>query len=53
LNAAVVLVMYGDYECSQSTGIYRLIKVIERQLGVSLGNDVEFHLLYTGHFVLE
>ncbi|WP_323374501.1 hypothetical protein [Nostoc commune] len=33
LNAAVVLVMYGDYQCSQSADVYRLIKVIERQLG--------------------
>ncbi|MCC5660839.1 DsbA family protein [Nostoc sp. XA010] len=39
LNAAVVLVMYGDYQCSQSADVYRLIKVIERQLGVSLGEN--------------
>ena len=39
LNAAVVLVMYGDYQCSQSADVYRLIKVIERQLSVSLGEN--------------
>jgi protein-disulfide isomerase len=37
LNAPVVLVMYGDYQCSQSADVYRLIKVIQRQLSVSLG----------------
>jgi protein-disulfide isomerase len=37
LNAAVVLVMYGDYQCSQSADVYRLIKVIQRQLSVSFG----------------
>ena len=39
LNATVVLVMYGDYECSQSADVYRLIKVIGRQLSVSLGEN--------------
>ena len=39
LNATVVLVMYGDYQCSQSADVYRLIKVIQRQLSVSLGED--------------
>jgi protein-disulfide isomerase len=39
LNAAVVLVMYGDYQCSQSADVYRLIKVIERQLSFSLGEN--------------
>lgn len=39
LNAAVVLVMYGDYQCSQSADVYRLIKVIQRQLSVSLGEN--------------
>jgi protein-disulfide isomerase len=39
LNATVVLVMYGDYQCSQSADVYRLIKVIQRQLNVSLGED--------------
>lgn len=36
LNATVVLVMYGDYQDPQSTDVYRLIKVIQRQLSVSL-----------------
>ncbi|MEH2221622.1 DsbA family protein [Nostoc sp.] len=39
LNATVVLVMYGDYECSQSADVYRLIKVIGQQLSVSLGEN--------------
>jgi protein-disulfide isomerase len=39
LNATVVLVMYGDYQCSQSADVYRLIKVIQRQLNVSLGEN--------------
>ncbi|MEH1771568.1 MAG: DsbA family protein [Nostoc sp.] len=39
LNATVVLVMYGDYECSKSADVYRLIKVIGRQLSVSLGEN--------------
>ncbi len=37
LKAAVVLVMYGDYQGSQSADVYRLIKVIQRQLNASLG----------------
>jgi protein-disulfide isomerase len=39
LNTTVVLVMYGDYQCSQSADVYRLIKVIQRQLSVSLGEN--------------
>ena len=39
LNATIVLVMYGDYQCSQSADVYRLIKVIGRQLSVSLGEN--------------
>ncbi|BAY50521.1 hypothetical protein SAMD00079811_81500 (plasmid) [Scytonema sp. HK-05] len=39
LSATVVLVMYGDYECSQSADVYRLIKVIQRQLSVSFGEN--------------
>jgi protein-disulfide isomerase len=39
LNATVVLVMYGDYQGSQSADVYRLIKVIQRQLNVSLGES--------------
>ncbi|MGA7935250.1 MAG: DsbA family protein [Kovacikia sp.] len=39
LNAAVVLVLYGDYQSSQSADVYRLIKAIQRQLDVSLGED--------------
>ncbi|MBD2471509.1 DsbA family protein [Nostoc sp. FACHB-145] len=34
-----MLVMYGDYECSQSAEVYRLIKVIVQQLSVSLGEN--------------
>ncbi|MEH1868938.1 MAG: DsbA family protein [Nostoc sp.] len=36
LNATVALVMYGDYQCSHSADIYRLIKGIQRQISASL-----------------
>ncbi|KAB8318234.1 DsbA family protein [Tolypothrix campylonemoides VB511288] len=39
LSATVVLVMYGDYQCSRSADVYRLIKVIGRQLSVSFGEN--------------
>nr|WP_322711275.1 DsbA family protein [Nostoc sp. ChiSLP03a]MDZ8212477.1 DsbA family protein [Nostoc sp. ChiSLP03a] len=39
LSAAVVLVMYGDYQCSKSADVYRLIKAIRRELHVSFGED--------------
>lgn len=39
LNAIVVLVLYGDYQDSQSADVYRLIKVVQRQLNVSLGEN--------------
>lgn len=39
LNAGVVLVMYGDYQCSVSADVYRMIKVIRRQLTVSCGEN--------------
>ncbi|MBW4511766.1 MAG: thioredoxin domain-containing protein [Scytonematopsis contorta HA4267-MV1] len=39
LSATVVLVMYGDYESSQSADVYRLIKVIQQQLSVSFGEN--------------
>ncbi len=39
LNAAVVLVMYGDYQHPQSGDVYRLVKAIQQQLSVSLGAD--------------
>ncbi|MBD2520308.1 DsbA family protein [Nostoc sp. FACHB-973] len=39
LNAAVVFVMYGDYECVQSANVYRLIKVAGQQLKVSFGEN--------------
>jgi protein-disulfide isomerase len=39
LNASVVLVMYGDYECSQSADVYRLIKVIQQQLNADFGEN--------------
>lgn len=39
LNATVVLVMYGDYQCSQSAEVYRLIKDFGQQLRVSLRED--------------
>jgi protein-disulfide isomerase len=43
LNATVVLVMYGGYQCSECAEIYKLIKDIEQQLSVSSGkNDLCF-----------
>jgi protein-disulfide isomerase len=39
LNATVVLVMYGDYQCSQSAEVYRLIKNFGQQLCASLGEN--------------
>jgi protein-disulfide isomerase len=39
LNASVVLVMYGDYECSQSADVYRLIRVIQQQLNAAFGEN--------------
>lgn len=43
LSAAVVLVMYGDYECFQSANTYRLIKAAQQQLSPSFEeNDVCF-----------
>lgn len=37
LNAPVVLVMYGDYQSTQSANVYRLIKAMQQQLMASLG----------------
>lgn len=39
LSAAVVLVMYGDYQCPRSAAVYKLIKVIRQELMVSFGED--------------
>lgn len=39
LSAAIVLVMYGDYQCSRSADVYRLIKVLKRQLNASFKED--------------
>lgn len=39
LDATVVLVMYGDYQSSQSADVYRLIKVVQRQLSDSWGEN--------------
>jgi protein-disulfide isomerase len=39
LSATVVVVMYGDYQCSRSAAVYRLIKAIRRELTVSFGED--------------
>ena len=42
LNANVVLIMYGDYECFQSANAYRLIKAAQQQLSSSFKEDVCF-----------
>ncbi|MCC5669595.1 DsbA family protein [Nostoc sp. CHAB 5784] len=39
LSAKVVLVMYGDYQCSRSADVYKLIRVIKRELSASFGED--------------
>ena len=39
LYAPMVLVMYGDYQCFQCANVYRLIKVIQRRLGVSFDEN--------------
>ncbi len=39
LNAPVVLVMYGDYQSFRSADVYRMIKVIRRELSVSVGEN--------------
>jgi hypothetical protein len=39
LDATVMLVMYGDYQSSQSADVYRLIKVIQHPLNGSLGEN--------------
>ncbi|MBD2021163.1 DsbA family protein [Leptolyngbya sp. FACHB-36] len=39
LDAPVILVMYGDYQCPQSADVYKLIKAVQRQLSVSLGEN--------------
>lgn len=39
LNASVMLIMYGDYECFQSANTYRLIKVAQQQLSASFGEE--------------
>ena len=39
LDAAVVLVMYGDYQSSQSANVYRLIKAVHHRFSVSLGEN--------------
>jgi protein-disulfide isomerase len=39
LDASVALVMCGDYQCTRSGDVYRLIKTIQQQLAVSLGES--------------
>ncbi|MFL9458866.1 DsbA family protein [Tolypothrix bouteillei VB521301_2] len=39
LSASVVLVIYGDYQSSESADVYRLIKVIRQQLSISFGEN--------------
>jgi protein-disulfide isomerase len=39
LSAKVVLVMYGDYQCSRSADVYKMIKAIERELSASFEED--------------
>ncbi|AFZ17593.1 DsbA family protein [Allocoleopsis franciscana] len=39
LSAKVVLVMYGDYQCSRSADVYRIIQRIKQELSASFGED--------------
>jgi protein-disulfide isomerase len=39
LSAKVVLVMYGDYQDSKSADVYKMIKVIKRELSNAFGED--------------
>jgi len=39
LSAAVVLVMYGDYQCPRSSTVYKLIKIIRQELTVAFGEN--------------
>jgi protein-disulfide isomerase len=39
LSAAVVLVMYGDYQDSRSADVYKLIKAIRQEISVSFGEN--------------
>jgi protein-disulfide isomerase len=39
LSAKVVLVMYGDYQCSRSADVYKMIKAIKRELNTCFGED--------------
>ncbi|MBD3887487.1 disulfide bond formation protein DsbA, partial [Phormidium tenue FACHB-886] len=39
LSAKVVLVMYGDYQCSRSADVYKMIKGIKRELSAAFGED--------------
>ncbi|MGG6270179.1 DsbA family protein [Leptolyngbya sp. AN03gr2] len=38
-SAKVVLVMYGDYQCSKSADVYKLIQAIKRELSAASGKD--------------
>jgi protein-disulfide isomerase len=39
LSAKVVLVMYGDYQCSRSADVYKMIKAIGRELSACFGEN--------------
>jgi protein-disulfide isomerase len=39
LSAKVVLVMYGDYQCSKSADVYKLIKAIRQELSAAFGEN--------------
>jgi protein-disulfide isomerase len=39
LSPKVVLVMYGDYQCSRSANVYKMIKAIKRELSAAFGED--------------
>lgn len=49
LNAAIALVLYGDYQSFQSADVYRLLRVVQQQLSVSFG--AHYTCLIFRHFL--
>ncbi|MBW4511540.1 MAG: DsbA family protein [Scytonematopsis contorta HA4267-MV1] len=39
LSAKIVLVMYGDYQCSKGADVYKIIQGIKRELSATFGED--------------
>jgi protein-disulfide isomerase len=50
LNAPVVLVEYGNYQCSQCREVYRLIQIIQHQFTSVVSEDNEICVIFR-HFI--